>query len=224
MARTLKPNAQEFTEALRRHHRHRPAFHWTPLSNLPGILQHGILCRSRLELRDLTYTAHGYGRAGKEAEFADHVCVSLYPQKGMMRRASEPQALFEVKPELLYVDGAFYCPGNSAKNEYDFEELVKKTALDDLEELFEGPTEWRLKDWQAEIWIPGYIHRGDIVRVLFASDGTRQQAVDLCRAIAEDLPKDITFAVGAAWHFPEPPEGEAEAEDTVGELEDDPQD
>ncbi len=220
MARALKPNAADFAAALRRHDRHKPAFHWTPLSNLPGVLQRGILCRSILEKIGLAFTSHGYGNDQKEAQFAGHVCISLYPQKGMMRRATEPQALFEVKPELLYVDGSFYCPGNSARNEYQFDELVTKNSVADLEDLFEGPNEWRLKDWQAEIWIPGYIASGDIVRVLFATEKIRQQAVEVCKDVAAGLTKDFDFAVGASWHFPEPePAPEVEMEQEIEELE-----
>lgn len=220
MARPLKADSAEFAAALRRHGRQKPAFHWTPLSNLRGILQRGILCRSRLQTLGLKYTRHGYGTAGKEAQFGEYVCISLYPQKGMMQRATEPQALFEVRPELIYVEGVFYCPGNSAKNEYQFDDLVQKTTVADLDELFEGPNEWRLKDWQAEIWVPGYIAAGDIVRVNFANERIRDQAVDLCKDITGSLPKDFEFAVGADWHFPEPPELEPEVpDDEAYELE-----
>src|ERR1700686_3568085 len=116
MARPLKENAAEFAALLRRRGRHKPPFHWTPLSNLPGVLQHGILSRNHLEKLGLPFIKHGYGTAGKEAQFGGFVCISFQPQKGMMRRETEPQALLEVRPELIYVEGAFYCPGNSAKN------------------------------------------------------------------------------------------------------------
>jgi hypothetical protein len=115
------------------------------------------------------------------------------------------------------VEGSFYCPGNSARNEYEFDDLVKKTTVADLEELFEGPDAWRLKDWQAEIWIPGYIAAGDIVRVLFANEQVRQQASELCKDIAGALPKEVEFAIGENWHFPEPPEP---PEDENNELDD----
>jgi hypothetical protein len=128
-----------------------------------------------------------------------------------------------VRPELVYLDGAFYCPGNSAKNEYKFDDLVQKTAVADLEEFFEGPDKWWLKDWQAEIWVPGYIATGDIVRVNFANEQIRDRAVELCKDITGSLPKDFEFAVGADWHFPEPSEPEQEPpEDDEGyELQED---
>lgn len=201
MARPLKPDAEAFRAALLGRNRHGPVYHWTGLSNIRSILEHGILCRHRLREKGIAFSEHGYGRAGKDLQFDHYVCVSLYPQKGMMRRETGPLALLEVQPALLYVDRAFYCPGNSARNEYDFDELVAKTELVHLEELFEGPGEWRLKDWQAEIWVPEFIAAGDIIRISFATDAIRQRAAEMCEDVA--LAKDVIFAVQQR-HFPEP--------------------
>jgi len=165
----------------------------------------------------MVFAEHGYGRVGKALQFDHYVCVSLYPQKGMMRRETGPLSLLEVRPELLYVEGSFYCPGNSARNDYEFDELVGKTELAHLEDLFEGPGEWKLRDWQAEIWIPEYIAAGDIIRVSFATDAIRQRAVELCQDVP--LAKDVVFAVEQR-HFPEPipPEQEVEEDEGFAEL------
>lgn len=142
MALVSKPNAQQFRDALRRHGR-REVFHWTPMSSLPSVLEHGILCRRDLDARNISYEPHGYGRAGKENDFAGHVCVSFYPHKGMMKSETGALAVIVMSSEVVITEGAFYCPQNTARSAYEFDELVSQSSIEHLEELFEGPDEWR---------------------------------------------------------------------------------
>jgi hypothetical protein len=165
-------------------------------------LEHGILCRSELERRGIPYIPHGYGRAGKEDEFAGHVCVSFHPQKGMMKSETGSLAVIVIDSEVVMIDGAFYCPQNTAKSEYEFEELVSHTSVDHLDELFEGPNEWRLIDWQAEVWIPEGIAVDQFRRIWFRNKDERDRAVEACSGIASSLPRALPFAVGPNWVFP----------------------
>lgn len=116
--------------------------------------EHGILCRRELENRGIAYDPHGYGRAGKENDFAGHVCVSFLPSWGMMRRETGPAAVIEMPATIAAVEGAFYCPDNTARNDYEFSEVSTWTGVDRFEALFAGPAEWRPINLQSEIWIP----------------------------------------------------------------------
>ena len=207
----LKANQQAIREALARHRRGE-VYHWTPAEQLPSVLQHGLLCRNQLDARGIGYRPHSYGRLGKAEEFAGHVCVSFFPQKGMMRSESGPPALIVLPGRVIAAEGAFYCPGNTARNEDDFDDLRLRTEVEHLEELFEGGDEWRLIDWQAEVWIPDGIPIDEFQAVYFRNEGDRDQAVRACAAVAAMLPRTIPFGVGKGWHFPEPP--------TADELED----
>lgn len=196
----FKPNLADFQAALRRHGR-RTVYHWTPAHCLPSVLQQGILCRRELEARRIGYCPHGYGRPGKELDFAGHVCVSFYPQRGMMRAETGAPAVIVMTSEVVAIEGTFYCPENTAKAEYEFDTLVMKTAVADLDELFEGPNEWRLKDWQAEVWIPEAIPVPSFSEIWFRTTEDRDAAVTACAGIAANLPHEIRFIAPGRIHF-----------------------
>ena len=101
-----------------------------------SVIQNGILCRRELEAQGIAYDPHGYGRDGKEQDFAGHVCVSFYPQKGMMRFEPGPLMVIQMKSEVAITEGAFYSPQNTAKSEYEFSDLVNCTSVGDLDALF----------------------------------------------------------------------------------------
>jgi hypothetical protein len=201
MAPTLKTRASQFRSALARHQR-TEAFHWTPASQIPSILEHGILCRSKMDEQGISFTLHGYGRAGKENDFDGHVCVSFHPQKGMMRSETGALAVIVLDTDVVIIEGAFYCPQNTAKSEYEFDELVRRTSADHLDELFEGPNERRLVDWQAEVWIPDCIPVDYFREIWFRNKAERDATVNACSNIASRLPKTLHFRVGPTWAFP----------------------
>ena len=194
----LKPNAHQFDAALARHRRPE-VYHWTPAKRLPSVLQHGILCRRELNARGIAYDPHGYGRVGKEQDFYGHVCVSFYPQKGMMKSEAGTPAVIVMSSQVVIADGAFYCPQNTARADCEFDSLVACTSIDDLDALFEGPNEWRLRDWQAEVWIPDGIPVDQFREVWFRNKEDRDKAVAACAAVAS-MP--LRFAVGPSWVFP----------------------
>ncbi len=174
-------------------------FHWTLTSQLPSILEYGLLCRSELERRGIAYTEHGYGRAGKEEDFAGHVCVSFYPQRGMMKSETGALVVIEIDPEVVIIEGSFYCPHNTAKSEYEFDELVSNTSVDDLDELFTGPNDRRLVDWQAEVWIPERIAVDYFRKICFRNEDEQEWAVNACSGVASLLPRRLPFVVGPSW-------------------------
>ncbi len=205
----FKGDADEIEQSLRRRGRH-VVYHWTPLSALPSVLTHGILCRDELERRGIAFVGHGYGGYGKEEDFAGHVCVSFHPQKGMMRSETGPTVLIELPCRVVAAEGAFYCPENTAKSEYDFLSASQRTGLEHLDELFEGPGARRLVDWQAEVWVPYGVPVSQFGRVLFRDKEVVTMAMASCRGIELDRETDLTFAVGTSWMFPTPPPPEAD--------------
>ncbi len=200
----LKANAQEFQVALRRHNRGE-VYHWTPARRLLSVLERGILCRRELDRGGIDYDPHSYGGYGKEDDFAGHVCVSFFPHKGMMRNEAGPPAIIELSSRVVIAEGAFYCPENTAKSEYDYETSSARTEVEHLEELFEGPDEWRLIDWQAEVWIPDGIPVREFRRVLFRNADELSETFRACDGIELDRNDNLPFVVGEAWQFPSPP-------------------
>lgn len=129
------------------------AFHWTPLECVESILNRGIRPRSFLDSHGIWYERHSYGLWTKEIDFANHVVVSIRPQRGMFWQT--PRAvLLRVDRRIVARNGAFYVPGNSASRWFGFYELSRRTSVDDLHALFQDPTSMDLIDWQAEVWVP----------------------------------------------------------------------
>lgn len=198
----FKANEGDFRATLARHQR-REIYHWTPAARLPSVLAHGILCRRELHRRGIAYDPHGYGAAGKETDFEGHVCVSFYPHKGMMKQQTGPPAIVVMPSIVAAAEGAFYCPENTAKNEYEFAEISSHVGVEDLDALFVDPDGWDLVDWQAEVWIPDGIPVEHFSHVLFRTAEDRDAAVVACAPIAAGLPRDVRFVVGT-WQFPAP--------------------
>lgn len=213
---TLKPDEAAFTDALRRHRRFE-LFHWTLIDQLPTILQHGLLCRRELDGRGVSYEPHGYGRAGKEEEFAGYLCFSFLPHWGMMANASGPVAVIELTSRLVALEGAFFCPGNSARNDYDFDDLSRCTSVDDFDGLFTGLTDWDLVDRQAEVWVPSVVPVATFNSIYFRTNDDLEAALAICQPIADAMPETIYFQVKASKFPPalEPSADGAGVEDIV---------
>jgi hypothetical protein len=202
MTLQLKANGDAIREALRRHGR-RELYHWTPAAGLPSVLAQGLLCRRELEARHIAYDAHGYGRAGKEEDFAGFVCASFVPSWGMMRREIGPLAVIEMPSIIATADRSFYCPDNTARNDYEFDEVSTWTELEHFEAMFDNPNEWKLVNLQAEVWIPDGIPVDFFRTVYFRSDEDLQEALRACEPVAATLPRDVNFRVKVT-HFPDP--------------------
>ena len=134
-----------------------------------------------------------------QQHFAGHVCISFYPQLGMMRRQNEPQALLVLPTDLVCVAGTFFVPANSARAEFSFDECCQWTTVDDLEDLFEAADSHRLKDWQAEVWVPDGVASADISKVKFVSMKVAKDAVAACEGI--EAHEKTVFEVDP-WRFP----------------------
>jgi hypothetical protein len=198
---TMKADAPAVLAGLRRHTRH-VLYHWTPTSAVASVLQHGLLPRRELDARGIAYDPHGYGRAGKEDDFAGHVCLAFMPHWGMLSRASGPPAIIEIDASIVAIDGAFYSPDNTARNEYEFSEVSAWTTAAHLDDLFTGPTDWGLVSYQSEVWVPA-VPVEYIRMVHFRSEADRDEVLALLGSLATALPRKMYFAVTPS-KFPEP--------------------
>lgn len=201
MVTRLTADVDKVREVLVRHGRH-TFVHWTPASAVPSILEHGLLCRRELEARGIPYEPHGYGRSGKEDDFAGHVCLGFLPHWGMMSRATDPSAILEIRATVVAADGTFYCPDNTARNDYDFAVVSSWTSAQHLDDLFAGPTDWKSANYQAEIWVPDGIAVDDIRAVRFRSDEDLDAVLAAMGSLADSLPQTVYFRVSPS-QFPE---------------------
>ena len=174
-------------------------------------MQNGLLCRRELEARGIAYQPHGYGRAGKEKDFEGHIALGFLPQWGMMHSESGPSAIVEVNAKVVMAQGTFFCPDNTARNEYDFAEARTWTAARHLDDFFEDPTSFKSKNWQAEIWVPDAIAVEDIMAVYFRTIEDRDAAIAAIGTLASSLPVPVHFGVRTASFPPDEPPSHANA-------------
>jgi hypothetical protein len=207
----FKAQSEAIREELRRRGVGR-VYHWTLASQIPSILQHGLVCPRDLQARSIKYETHGYGTVGKDKQFAGFIVLSFLPHWGMMARATGPTAIIEMTSAVLAIDGTFYCPGNSARNDYVFDEVSTWTQLDDLQDLFEGPDGYRVKDIQAEVWIPGTVPVSAFRRVLFRTEGDLNATYAASSHLQGTLPRELVFQIEAR-RFPPAMEERAETID-----------
>lgn len=160
--------------SLRRRRLHR-LFHFTPADHLRSIFRTGALfCRRELIARKIPFSGHGWGYLGKEQEFGDYVICGFCPHWGMIRREERPIAVMKVESEILLVDGALICPGNSASNEYTLDNLRTNDPFELFDGLFPDPTGNWPTNYQAEVLIPNMIPLNCVKEVLAPRDDHRR--------------------------------------------------
>jgi hypothetical protein len=171
-------------------HRIRHAFHWTPLRSLASIMVGGIRPRAYLAQHGIEHERHSYGWERKAEDFGNCVAVSLYPQRGMMRAATEPVILV-LDPSVLGQLGAFYARGNTAGAKYDYRETSRQTSAADFHALFETADSSTLVDWQAEIWIPGGIDADQVRGIVVQDQPTHDRVESLLAARSRSVPVQV---------------------------------
>jgi hypothetical protein len=120
----------------------------------------------------------------------------------MMSRATGPTAVLEIRATVVLADGAFFCPDNTARNDYDFAEVSSWTSSQHLDDMFAGPTDWKSADYQAEIWVPDGIAVDDIPTVYFRSEEDRDAVINAMGSLADSLPQTVFFGVRSS-QFPQ---------------------
>src|SRR3954447_25015130 len=96
----LSQEAPAIRQVLARHRRS-SFVHWTSAAAIRSVMENGLLCRRELEARGIEYSPHGYGRAGKEDDFAGHVCLGFLPHWGMMRSETGPSAILDINADVV---------------------------------------------------------------------------------------------------------------------------
>ena len=163
--RTLKEDSVELLEAVER--RGVDYFlHYTPVQNLPSILQHGILSRKQMQLRDIKPVLyHGWGKKWNELD--DYICLSLIPPKTMIKKTKEPQAALLIHPAIIGQENTCFSPINSAKETIDVDEIFSRDSVEAFEDLFRYEEGTQLRNDFAEILVKDYISVTDIQNICF---------------------------------------------------------
>ncbi len=165
--RPRKPDYADLLDVVDR--RKIPYFlHYTPVKNLSSILQHGILSRKQMQLRDIQPVLyHGWGK--KWTALDDYICLSLIPPKRMIEKTKETQAVLLIQPSVIGQEKTYFSPINSAKEAIDVEEIFSRDSMEAFEDLFRYEEGTQLRNDFAEILVKDYIAVSDITGICFQS-------------------------------------------------------
>lgn len=112
--------------------------HFTRLSNLPGILKHGLMSRQELAARDIQHSVNDQYRY-------DHlpaVCLSVsFPNYKMfyglrMEHPNEDWVVLVLKADLVENKRCIYSYANAAKREIANSPLLRRMGVDALNAMF----------------------------------------------------------------------------------------
>lgn len=153
-------------------------YHFTRIAALPSILRTGgIMCRALLEANGISFVGHGWGRAGKDEEFADYICCGFLPPWGMMHREADPICVVEVSASLISRPGTLFCPDNSAFNHFTLEGLKAASDAASFDAMFPNQTTYKTSSHQAEVLVHRSIPLTDFRVIHFRSDPERKAAL-----------------------------------------------
>ncbi|MBU9547503.1 DarT ssDNA thymidine ADP-ribosyltransferase family protein [Burkholderia multivorans] len=131
MARTIEEFAKERGI--------RYLLHFTRLSNLQSILTHGLVCRDRLDGRNIMGTVNDQHRL----DGTDAVCVSIaFPNYKMFYRCrcehpEEEWVVVAIQPKALWELPCAFCVTNAASNRVTAIPLIHRTGLAAFQAMYE---------------------------------------------------------------------------------------
>ena len=170
----VKPDAAELLAELDRRGV-RDLVHVTEMGSLGSILDRGILSPVERRRGGLRVARHAYGSPGKQSLLDAYVALAFRPQWGMAARLTAPVILACDRDIALHV-GAFVSSGNTARGDIDVVDQMQRQSAEDFAAAFEGDTS-RLREWQAEVWVPVRVAPEDILGITFRSEADAQWAI-----------------------------------------------
>jgi hypothetical protein len=188
----VKPDAAELLAELDRRGV-RDLVHVTEMGSLGSILDRGILSPVERRRGGLRVARHAYGSPGKQSLLDAYVALAFRPQWGMAARLTAPVILACDRDIALHV-GAFVSSGNTARGDIDVVDEMQRQSAEDFAAVFEGDTS-RLREWQAEVWVPVRVAPEDILGITFRSEADAQWAIGrLCARMGSlDLRTVVDF-------------------------------
>lgn len=179
-------------------------YHYTAIENLPSILRVGaLLSRTEMQQRSVEFVGHGWGRAGKEEELSDYICCSFRPNWGMLSRETAPQAVLQLMPRLLWRSGTLFCPGNSARNEFDLDTLTANTTVEAFDAMFDSPYSDFPSPYDCEALVYRVISLRNLLRVHFRTDAEQERGEELINGadIAEQVQAILPITIAVTPHL-----------------------
>lgn len=159
--------------------------HFTRLSNLASILQHGMVCRGRLDGKNIVGTVNDEHRL----DDTDAVCVSIgFPNYKMFYRCrcenkNEDWVILVIRPSALWKLRCAFCTSNAAASRVTAIPLNQRTGLAAFQAMYDDfddkvRADLSLKDYmptnpQAEVlmlegvpvsYIMGVIVRSEVMK------------------------------------------------------------
>jgi hypothetical protein len=144
-------------------------YHYTPLKNLPQILNaSGIYSRHQARLRDIKPAEiHGWGDKWKELE--DYICLSLVKPTWLLEKSKEPFIALAIKPEVAGYKGTVFSNRSSASIQVDAGILKSQETLDEFDSLFKDEPGNIPRYPLSEILVEDFIPLRDVLAIYLSS-------------------------------------------------------
>jgi hypothetical protein len=185
--------------------------HMTPCDRLPSIFQQAaILSLRERDARGIPSPdgegTHYWGSADKQEALADFVVCSFMPAWWMCRRHDEELAMVVLDAaSVCTMDGACFCPGNSAYNDFPAEGILRASGIEAFDACFQNPETYQASD--AEIFAPSAIPLSAFRGLVFCDLDARDHWLPRIRKALDRAPSGtpspgkISVAVGQWVHF-----------------------
>ena len=141
-------------------------YHYTPMSQVPGILEHrGIHPRSVLRARGVAFRddpLRWSNRLEKAEALANYVATGIIRPWGMMQ--DDPDCVvFGIKSEILMRAGTAFMGGWSSRGDIlDLADVEAQTGIANFEAMFDNPTTNWPSPIPGEVLVRGSISDADI--------------------------------------------------------------
>ena len=151
----------------------REVYHYTPIGQVPGIVQHGgIYPRDVLRRRGIPFNddpSRWSNRVEKAEAMTGYVAVSIARPWGMMQHEPDCVVFGIGSDVLLRVGTAFMGAWSSRREIQNLDDVIAREGIESFDAMFDNPT----TNWQSEllgeILVKGTILREDISRLYVRS-------------------------------------------------------
>ncbi|MEW5693427.1 MAG: DarT ssDNA thymidine ADP-ribosyltransferase family protein [Candidatus Hydrogenedentota bacterium] len=131
-------------------------YHFTLKENLKSIIKaRGLLSRNKMrELNIQPTKLHGWGRKGKQEEFASYICLSINLPRGMIKKENRGDIfIFEIDIWVAALSDTLFSLKNTAYDGVELENVKGRDNLESLCDLFIDDDTAKLKNLMSEILI-----------------------------------------------------------------------
>lgn len=129
----------------------------------------------------------------------NYVVCGFMPHWGMIKDEVRPISVIELDVSLIWRNGTIFCPGNSASNEYNVENLEAADLISTFESLFPDDVSNWPTNYQAEVLVRDAVEIEYFKRLLFSHEGHKEYFIEQARVgLKANQDPRLSHSIGVA--------------------------